>query len=408
MKVLIDARMNPGENGGVEQAIIGLIRSYSVPQNSDIDPYFLVFPSGKVWIQQFVKDDERIIVTELPKRSWVFPQRLTYLRKMKLVNYIISLIRRAGVFGFDLVTEPPEVRRIDPDVIHFPLQIGFQTEYPNIYQPHDLQHITFPQFFTREELLARSIIYSRMIKQAGAIIVGNEWTKRDVSKAFPNQKFVLANVPVMPQLPQSKALKPEIDENSIKLLYPASFWPHKNHDNLFASIRILRDQGYNVLLTCTGARISDNRHLHKKVKKLNLEDSVCLRGFLPREELDALYGSSDILVMPSYFESESLPIWEAFFHGTPVVASRITAIPDQVRSAAILFDPKNPYEIAEAILRVQSDVVLRNKMLNEGEFLVSQLTELNTFIGYRYHYRRLLNQYLDHLDEEWLSKGFRF
>ncbi len=244
--------------------------------------------------------------------------------------------------------------------------------------------------------------------QAGTIIVGNEWTKEDVIKAYPKQKSAIANVPVMPQLPKSKGLRTGFNNDSIRLLYPASYWPHKNHVNLFASIRILRNQGQKVSLICTGARISNNKYLQKSIKRLELQDDVSLRGFLPRAELDELYGSSDVLVMPSYFESESLPIWEAFFHGTPVVASRVTAIPDQVLGAALLFDPNNPDEIANSILRVHSNVALRNKMLKEGDSIISKLTHLNTFIGYRYHYRKLLNHDLDSLDLKWLNEGFRF
>ncbi len=408
MKVLVDARIKPGESGGVEQAIIGLIRCLGVPENTDIDPYFLVLPAGKDWIQQFVGDSERVIIADPPERSWRFPQRLMSLRKIKVINFFIATLRGFGVFGFSLAVEPRQVRELSPDLIHFPLQIGFRTEYPNVYQPHDLQHIAFPQFFSKEELLARSIIYSEMIMQAGSITVGNEWTKRDVMKAYPNQKSLVANVPVMPQLPPVKVTRTEFEKDSITLLYPASYWPHKNHANLFAAIGILKNQGQRVFLICTGARISNNRYLQKLIEKFQIQGEVSLRGFLPRAELDELYGLSDVIVMPSYFESESLPIWEAFFHGTPVVASRITAIPDQVRGAAVLFDPDDPDEIANSIMKVHSDVALRTKMLKEADSILSKLTSLNTFIGYRYHYRRLLNHELDSIDQKWLKEGFRF
>ena len=59
--------------------------------------------------------------------------------------------------------------------------------------------------------------------------------------------------------------------------------------------------------------------------------------------------------MPSLFESVSIPIYEAFQLGTPVVASGILAIPDQVGDAGLLFDPTSVASIRHAILEVVED-----------------------------------------------------
>jgi glycosyltransferase involved in cell wall biosynthesis len=59
--------------------------------------------------------------------------------------------------------------------------------------------------------------------------------------------------------------------------------------------------------------------------------------------------------MPSLFESVSIPIYEAFQVGTPVAASEILAIPDQVGDAGLLFDPKSVASIKQAILKIVRD-----------------------------------------------------
>ena len=56
--------------------------------------------------------------------------------------------------------------------------------------------------------------------------------------------------------------------------------------------------------------------------------------------------------MPSLFESVSIPIYEAFEVGTPVAASNILAIPEQVGDAGLLFDPKSVDSIKQAILTI--------------------------------------------------------
>jgi len=59
--------------------------------------------------------------------------------------------------------------------------------------------------------------------------------------------------------------------------------------------------------------------------------------------------------MPSLFESVSIPIYEAFQVGTPVAASGILAISDQVGDAGLLFDPKSVSSMKEAILKIVQD-----------------------------------------------------
>jgi glycosyltransferase involved in cell wall biosynthesis len=56
--------------------------------------------------------------------------------------------------------------------------------------------------------------------------------------------------------------------------------------------------------------------------------------------------------MPSLFESVSIPVYEAFQLGTPVAASNILALPEQVGDVGLLFDPKSVASIQQAILEI--------------------------------------------------------
>lgn len=56
--------------------------------------------------------------------------------------------------------------------------------------------------------------------------------------------------------------------------------------------------------------------------------------------------------MPTLFESVSLPIWESFYLGVPVVSSDVCALPEQVGDAGLLFDPNNVEDMAEKIYKI--------------------------------------------------------
>ncbi|MEN3014693.1 MAG: glycosyltransferase, partial [bacterium] len=96
--------------------------------------------------------------------------------------------------------------------------------------------------------------------------------------------------------------------------------------------------------------------------------------YIPNDEMPYLYKLSTALVMPSLFESVSLPIWEAFYLGVPVVSSNVCAIPEQIRDAGLIFDPHNPEDIAEKIYRIWTDSDLRRELAERGYNRIKQMT----------------------------------
>jgi glycosyltransferase involved in cell wall biosynthesis len=67
-------------------------------------------------------------------------------------------------------------------------------------------------------------------------------------------------------------------------------------------------------------------------------------------------------VFPSLYEGFGLPPLEAMSHGTPVVTSNTTSLPEVVGGAAVLVNPENVFEIMRALHRVLLDQSLRDKL----------------------------------------------
>ena len=72
------------------------------------------------------------------------------------------------------------------------------------------------------------------------------------------------------------------------------------------------------------------------------------------------------LVMPSLYESVSIPIFEAFQLGTPVVAANVLSLPDQVGDAGLLFDPLSIDAMARSILEVTGNAELAQSLRDRG------------------------------------------
>jgi glycosyltransferase involved in cell wall biosynthesis len=125
----------------------------------------------------------------------------------------------------------------------------------------------------------------------------------------------------------------------------------------------------------SAARTSDEYlAVMRAIDKFGLNDRVLHLGYVEQDDLQTIYRLATALVMPSLFESVSIPIYEAFQVGTPVAASGILGIPEQVGDAGLLFDPKSVASIKQAILRIVKDPQAASLLAKRGRDRMRAMT----------------------------------
>ena len=97
-----------------------------------------------------------------------------------------------------------------------------------------------------------------------------------------------------------------------------------------------------------------------------VQNDVRFLGFVPIEVLRIFYDEAKVFVFPSLYEGFGLPPLEAMAHGTPVVTSNVSSLPEVVGNAAVLVNPENVFEIMRALHRVLMDKALRDRMKERG------------------------------------------
>ena len=102
------------------------------------------------------------------------------------------------------------------------------------------------------------------------------------------------------------------------------------------------------------------------IRELGLGDRVDFLHFVSNDDLPLIYNLAGCFVYPSLYESFGLAQLEAMACGCPVVGARSGAIPEISGDAALLFDPRSPEELGEAIVRVVGDSMLRNDLVGKG------------------------------------------
>jgi Glycosyltransferase len=100
--------------------------------------------------------------------------------------------------------------------------------------------------------------------------------------------------------------------------------------------------------------------------ELGVADNMEFLGRLPATQLATLYQTCRAFVFPSTAETFGMPLVEAMACGAPVVSSSSTAMPEIVGDAALLFDPLDPGDMAQAILRVMEDEECRALLSQRG------------------------------------------
>ena len=101
-------------------------------------------------------------------------------------------------------------------------------------------------------------------------------------------------------------------------------------------------------------------------KKLNLTQSVHVLGFVPQEDLPALYAQAEIFVYPSLYEGFGLPVLEAMSIGVPVVASMASSLPEVGGNAVAYCDPYDSDDIARSMRKVLLDKNIRKTLHMRG------------------------------------------
>ncbi len=291
---------------------------------------------------------------------------------------------------------PGELRKLSPDVIHFPyLIMPFASPRPVVLTIHDIIPIRFPQYFTiRQRILYRLSLFLAL-RSASCIICVSEAARSDLksaSRVDPERLFVVHEGISEQFRPRSGGEVQRITatyglpENY--LLYVGSNKPHKNVSLLIDAYAHLRHAPPLIL-----AGIEDPRYeeVRSRIDVLHLKDRVRIAGSIAEDDLPALYSGASAFVFPSTYEGFGLPPLEAMACGVPVACSNIPSLVEVAGDAALFFTPKEPASITAALERILHDEKLRVHLQDRGFHRSAELSWSVAAQKTRFLYRRAAN-----------------
>ena len=276
------------------------------------------------------------------------------------------------------------LRNLDCDLVHIPnlFSIPRALPCPYVMTVHDmLDHMSRAR---QRNGFLRSLYFQltkRTLGGAARIFAVSNFTRNEIEKLFD---IPLNHIEVVYNAIDERFLRGHAsasDRDLIAqryqvtypfLLYAGRISPHKNVVRMIEAFSALKtelekDQVYpDLKLIIIGDDLSGNPDLRRTVVRSGVQNDVRFLGFIPIEVLRIFYDEAKIFVFPSLYEGFGLPPLEAMAHGTPVVTSNVTSLPEVVGNAAVLVNPENVFEIMRALHRVLMDQSLRERMKERG------------------------------------------
>ena len=280
-----------------------------------------------------------------------------------------------------------------PDFTLPPTRPGTRT----LLTVHDLSFVRAPETATPQLRAYLNEVVPRSVARADRILADSESTRQDLIELYdvpPDKISVLYSGVSDRFYPiQDEAILYEVRSRYGIGRRPYIFsvgtvQPRKNYGRLVEALHRLGRLRLKLVIAGGKGWLDDP--LYRQIEALGMEDQVQFLGFVPDEDLPALYSAALVFAFPSLYEGFGLPVLEAMACGVPVITSSVSSLPEVAGNAALLVDPYDVDALTEALARVLDDESLRNDLINKGQLRVQGFSWTAAARQLRQHYAALL------------------
>ncbi len=259
---------------------------------------------------------------------------------------------------------------------------------------HGLEYEFCPKAYSFWERIYMRVSIRKSCQWASKIISVSENTKKDLMKLYkvPEEKIdviyegcAFCHSGLDPESrirTQTQILKQVQDDNNPYLLFLGRIEERKNVGNIIKAFEILKEK-YQLehKLVLAGKPGFGYESIKSMVHSSRFTEGIVELGFVSEEEKWELLKKAEVFVFPTQYEGFGIPILEAQSVGCPVVASNNSSIPEITcpkakpsehrrfslpEFSALLVNPQNPSEIAEAIFKIISDQTFKKDLIEKG------------------------------------------
>lgn len=274
------------------------------------------------------------------------------------------------------ISIPAALNKIKPDIfLSTDAYCSLRTPFKTLIVIHDLNFEHYPEKMDWTNRHYYRYFTPKFARRAERIATVSEFSKQDIMKQYgiSGEKIdVVYNGANEMFKPVSEAVKIEVRKEFADghpfFIFIGALNPRKNLINLFRAFDIFKENtASEIKLVVVGEKMYWPKDIEYAYNSMKFKEDVKFTGRMNLNGLTRLVGSALAMTLVSLFEGFGIPIVEAFYAGTPVITSNVSAMPEIAGDAALVVDPLNPGEIATAMERINTDKALRESLIEKGK-----------------------------------------
>jgi len=249
--------------------------------------------------------------------------------------------------------------------------LSLSSKVPSILVVHDLAFEHFPQHLPFKFRYYLQKFTPKFVKKASHTVTVSSYSKADLVSTYhadPNKISVIYNGAHAQYKPLSFEKKQEIKQQYADgceyFVFAGALHPRKNVTNLLKAFGIFKQkQRSNMKILIIGRFAWNADDIRIAIEQHPFKKDVVHLDYMEVEELSKVIGAAYALTFVSIFEGFGIPILEAMQCQVPSIVSNTSSMPEVAGDAAILVNPSDIQEIAQAMSTMYKDENLRSKLI---------------------------------------------
>ncbi|QXU42340.1 glycosyltransferase family 1 protein [Pedobacter sp. D749] len=310
------------------------------------------------------------------RENFFYRKMLNFFHKYFSINLKNKYLKRNNINNID------QLNKSGIELIFYPNPYVQIANFPYIMTLWDLGHkstYSFPELNANDEYEQRDYSLNKTLNKAIFICCESKAGKEELVKYYNINEQQIRILPMFPSIIVESVIsseKPKWISFERFFLYPAQFWPHKNHYNLLLAFQKFIREKPDVKLVLTGSDKGNLNYISKLIGDLRIEKNVIITGFVRNENLKWLYLHSNGLVFPSFLGPTNMPLLEAFYLGCNIACSQLNGHVELLSQNAIYFDPLSPDSIKNSMDKLLKMNKKTDNVFFQMDSIVSKLEEI--------------------------------
>ena len=358
----------------------------------------------------FITNDEKLkkelnkigVKSEIYKKN-IIEKFLDYIFGLKfLINFLIYFNLKHSIAKFLKKKKIKLIFFLSPSIYAtFCDDINFVI---NIWDVDHKKNSPFPEhkkdyIYEKRENYLKIVLFKSF-----KIIVPHEENKNELIKFYniPSSKITIQTfIPYLPNMDISINKSEKIEENydleKIKkkkiILYPSTFWPHKNHNFIIEAAKVMvKDNENNFHFVMTGSDRGNFNHILKLINSENLQNYVTLLPLISNFLLKKLYEECFAVIMPTDAGPTNLPLYEAMFFKKPIFYSDKMNNDQELKKIIFSIDLSDVHSFLKELYNINNNDI-KTKIMKGYEYYNKFCTKESLHLNYKLIIDEFIKQY---------------